>query len=146
MNLMIILLALSNGLLVTFSRMVNARLGKAINPAGASVWNHLTGTLAMGAAVLFMGTRGIRLEGLPFYVYCGGLIGGVYVTISNYLIPKIGASKATVLMIAGQIILAAVLDILRGVLQRPLLALGGIILIIAGVYAGEKSRETAKHG
>lgn len=140
MIILMILIALTNGVLVGLSRILNARLGKEISPIGASVWNHLTGTLIMGIIVLALRSKEIKLQSIPFYVYLGGVIGAIYVTISNFIIPKIGASKATVLMIAGQICLATLIDYLRNVLQNPLIAIFGIILIIVGVNIGERTK------
>ena len=143
MTILLIMLALSNGVLVVLARMFNARLGREIGPAGASVWNHFTGFLVMAVFVLVLKGEYSNLAEIPLYAYLGGFIGAIYVTISNFLIPKIGASKATVLMIAGQITLATVIDFLSGKIASPLITAAGIILIISGVYVGETDRMKA---
>jgi bacterial/archaeal transporter family-2 protein len=141
MMVLLILIALTNGFLVGISRILNARLGKEVSPAGASVWNHLTGALIVGVLMLVLNIENFQLMNIPYYAYLGGIIGAAYVTVSNFLIPKIGASKATVLMIAGQICLATLIDYLRNALNNPLIIISGIILIIAGVIVGERSRK-----
>ena len=133
MMALMIAVALANGMLVVTSRMINARLGREVTPAGASVWNHVTGAATMGILVLFMGRQDIAFANIPVIAYLGGVIGAGYVTVSNFIIPKIGASKATVLMIAGQIALAALIDSLRGILTHPPTTIAGIALIILGV-------------
>ncbi len=134
------LIALANGFLVTLSRISNARLGKAIGPTGASVWNHATGFLFISVIVLITGSSIINLTGIPFYAYLGGVIGAAYVTISNFLIPKIGTSKATILMIAGQIGFAACIDSMRNIVFDPVIGFLGMTLIVAGVTLGETSK------
>lgn len=141
MIILMILLALANGFIVVVSRLVNARLGKEIGSLGASIWNHMTGALLMGIIFLLMNSKDLFLESIPFYAFLGGVIGAVYVTISNFIIPKIGASKATILMIAGQMCVAAFIDLLRDFLGNRFIALLGIILIIFGVYIGEKTKK-----
>ncbi len=135
-----IIIALSNGFLVVISRLLNARLGREINPAGASIWNHFTGTLMMLLVYFLMSGKYFDFKSIPLYVFLGGVIGAVYVMISNYIIPKIGASKSVILMIAGQIIIATLIDYFRNIVGNPLIALTGILLIIFGVYIGEKGK------
>ena len=52
----------------------------------------------------------------------------------------ITASKATVLMLAGQICIATLIDFLRHIFKNPVTAVAGIVLIITGVYLGEKNK------
>ncbi|MGD1819073.1 MAG: DMT family transporter [Pleomorphochaeta sp.] len=139
MLILMIFLALANGFLVVLSRILNATLGKEISAIGASVWNHFTGTILMGIIFLFMKNHTIIFQNIPFFAFLGGVIGAVYVTISNFIIPKIGAAKATILMIAGQICIATLIDYLKNELHNPLSTILGIILIIFGVYLGEKN-------
>ncbi len=136
-----ITIALSNGFLVVISRLLNARLGREINPAGASIWNHFTGALMMLVVYVLMSSQYFNFENIPFYAFLGGVIGAVYVTISNYIIPKIGASKAVILMIAGQIFIATLIDYFRNIVGNPFSAIIGILLIIFGVYIGEKAKK-----
>ncbi|MDC7240780.1 MAG: DMT family transporter [Spirochaetales bacterium] len=142
--ILMIVVALTNGLLVTVSRIMNARLGREITPAGASVWNHLTGTLLMGIFFLLFNNQEIHMQCIPVYAYLGGIIGAVYVTVANFLIPRLGASKATILMIGGQILLATLIDYLKDAIGHPLTAVSGIILIILGIYVGERSKEAVR--
>ncbi len=136
-----IMIALFNGFLVVLSRLLNARLGREINPVGASIWNHLTGALLMSVVYVSISSQHFNFENIPFHAFLGGVIGAVYVTISNYIIPKVGASKAVILMIAGQIFIATLIDYFRNIVGSPLIALIGILLIILGVYSGEKGKE-----
>jgi len=141
---LMVVIALGNGFLVSISRMINARLGKEIGAAGASIWNHFTGAIMMGLFVLLLKQTVVDFHGIPFYAFIGGLIGAGYLTLSNFLIPKIGASKATILMIAGQIGFATIIDYLRHIVINPVIAFLGVAFIITGVSIGEYSKVQAK--
>ncbi len=135
-----ILLALFSGMVGILARSINAKLGSLINPAGASLWNHLTGSVVMAVIVAVMNSYAFKYAEIPYYAYLGGFIGALYVTISNFVVPKIGAAKATVMMIGGQVFTAAIIDYFRGVIKHPLMAVAGTALIIIGVYIGEKNK------
>jgi len=137
-----ILIALANGFLIIVSRIFNARLGKVIGPAGASVWNHLSASFLLGLIVIFLRNEHFHFQDIPVYAYLGGIIGACYVTISNFLIPRVGTSKATILMIAGQIGLATFIDYLRNSDLNLLFAILGIALIIFGIIIAEREKES----
>lgn len=136
------ILAITNGLIIVTSRVFNAKVGEYVSGAGASFWNHLTGFLFL-IIILPMTTNlgQIQLSGLPFYIFLGGLIGAGYVAINSFLFPKVGTTKATVLIIAGQIFLGTMIDFWNGKINNFAITLVGIGLIVIGMWIGNYKKE-----
>lgn len=134
---LMILLAFFNGLLVVTTRVINAKLGLYVSGAGASFWNHFVGWLFLMLIVPILSGGGVvELGGIPLYLYLGGLIGAGYVVINNIVIPKVGATRATILIIAGQIVLGTWIDVVNGRISNLSMTLFGITLLIMGMWLG----------
>lgn len=98
------------------------------------------GTLALGAALAFSGTRWQSLAGLgdaKAWQLTGGLLGAVFVFATTLLIPRIGAAKMVALIVAGQVLFSLLMDregwlglAVREVTTPRLL---GALLLVAGV-------------
>ena len=139
----IILLAVFNGLLIVTTRVINARLGQYVSGTGASFWNHFVGWLLLMLILPFVPVEeAIHFQGIPFVLYLGGFIGAVYVVINNLVIPRVGATKATVLIIAGQIVLGTVIDVVNGKVSNLNMTVLGISLVILGMWAGNQRKTT----
>ena len=73
----------------------------------------------------------------PWWAWCGGLLGAVFVVTAAWLAPTLGASTLLSVAIAGQMTSALVLDHygLVGFPQRPISAgrAVGVLLLVAGV-------------
>jgi transporter family-2 protein len=100
---------------------------------------HLGGMVAVGVPLLFMG--GGRLgqwQTLPPYTLTAGLLGVVCVGSTVLMVPRIGVAAAIVLIIMGQLCVAAIIDHfgLVGVLPKPLTLnrLLGLGLVLVGVW------------
>lgn len=137
MSIVFIILALLNGFMIVTTRVVNAKLGLYISGTGAAVWNHLVGFIFLSLWVPFL-TNGTSfdLKGIPFYLFLGGFIGAGYVAINNWLIPNVGATKATVLVIAGQIVFGTIIDAANGNISNLNLTVIGITLVVLGMWVG----------
>lgn len=134
---LMILLALFNGLLIVTNRIFNARLGLHISGAGAALWNHGVGFLFLVLILLFFREKGIsNVWGIPFYLFLGGIIGACYVAIYSFVMPKVGTTKATVLVIAGQIVLGTIIDVANGKISNINITILGISLVILGMWVG----------
>ncbi len=123
------------GLQGPFSSVIGQRLGIL---EGVFII-HLGGAAAALLPLLFMG--GGRLGGwqsLPWYVLCGGVLGLVVVGAMAYLMPRIGAAPAMVLIIVGQLTVGSFLDHF-GFLGLPvapmtLHRLAGLLMVFSGVW------------
>lgn len=134
---LMISLAIFNGLLSVLSRLINAKLGLYITATGAAFWNHLIGTIFLISLLpLIHKAETLNIKVIPYYLFFGGLIGACYVAINNLVVPKLGAIKATVLVIAGQIILGTIIDTVKGQLSVNTYSILGIGLVLFGVWVG----------
>lgn len=134
---LMILLALFNGLLIATNRVFNAKLGLHISGAGAAFWNHLVGFLFLAFIMGFFTTgEGSAIGGVPFYLFLGGIIGACYVAINSFVMPRIGATKTTVLVIVGQVVLGTIIDGFNGKISDLNMTILGISLVILGMWIG----------
>jgi len=134
------LLALANGILIGLVRVVNGRLTISKGPVKSSFWNHLVGFILLTGFMLFSFDFSGGIGDVPVIVFFGGVIGALYVAVNSYIVPKLGATMATLMVISGQLIASTAIDVYRGILVLNLsfdmLSLGaGIILIAIGVYS-----------
>jgi bacterial/archaeal transporter family-2 protein len=138
---LLILLAFFNGFLIVTNRVVNAKLGLHVTGAGASFWNHFVGFLFLTIIVSFLIEGGDSdIGAIPFYLFLGGIIGACYVAISSLVIPKVGATKATILVIAGQIVLGTIIDIANGKISNINTTIIGISLVVLGIWIGNNKK------
>ena len=128
-------------LLIVTNRVFNAKLGLFVSGAGAAFWNHVVGALFLALIASFLTKRGdVVLGGIPFYLFLGGIIGASYVAINSFVMPRVGATKATVLVIAGQIVLGAIIDVAHEKISNITITLIGISLVILGMWVGNSKK------
>lgn len=114
--------------------------GHVGSPMAAALVNFAVGTVFLLVVVAF--GRG-SLSGLaeasaaPWWAWCAGILGGLYITSSAAFGPMLGGATFLALVVAGQMIAALALDHfgLMGFPVRPLDAwrIGGALLVIAGM-------------
>jgi len=110
------------------------------SPMAAALVNFAVGTVFLVVAVAF--GRG-SLSGLaqagaaPWWAWCAGILGGLYITSSAAFGPALGGATFLALVVAGQMIAALALDHfgLMAFPVRPLDAAraGGALLVICGM-------------
>jgi len=87
--------------------------------------------------------RALPFAGLPWYAWPGGLYGAFFVAIAAFAAPRIGLSPLITIGIAGQIVVALLLDHLGAFgLPREPVSVGrvlGALLVIAGVVLVRRS-------
>jgi bacterial/archaeal transporter family-2 protein len=136
--LMLVFLA---GGLISLQAPTNALLAKA---GGSSVLAALisfaVGVVTLLAVWLATANRTHDPTGfsaLPWYAWIGGVYGAAYVAIAAYAAPKIGLGSLITIGIAGQVVVALLLDHVGafGLPRNPvnLVRISGILLVVAGV-------------
>jgi transporter family-2 protein len=140
-------IAAALGVTVAFQPLMNAVLARAIgSPYGAAAIS--IGVAVFGALVMIAITgRGemtrANLGSVPWWVYCAGFVGTVFVAGGVVIAPVTGAQLFFISVIAGQLIGATLADHfgLFGLDLRPLslerllglaLVLGGALLVQRG--------------
>jgi len=100
---------------------------------------HLGGLIAVAVPLLFMGGgRLAEWQTVPPYTLTAGVLGVVVVGSTVLMVPRIGVAAAIVLIITGQLFIAATIDHLGlfGVLAKPLSVhrVMGLGLVLLGVW------------
>jgi bacterial/archaeal transporter family-2 protein len=140
-NLPLILLAFAGGAFLPIQMGINGHLRAGLGHAMQATFVSFT-VGAIGALIVCLVMRvpfpkPEQLAAPALWMWFGGLCGTFYVWTTIMSGPKIGAALAVSLAIAGQLIVAAILDHTGtlGFPQQSLspMKLAGIALVIAGV-------------
>ena len=134
------LMALLTGALVPFQLAFNGQLGTALKSTYlGAFFVFLTGLVALFGIVVITGTRWpdrTDLISVPWTAWLGGVIATAYIVAVVFLIPRLGVGTSAVLIIAGQLVAAMILDHLGGFGAAPnpttTLKLTGAFLVLAG--------------
>lgn len=135
-----ILLAFVGGALLPFQTGLNGKVSKAL---GSSEWA-ATVSFFVGFSILLLfsllkvGANPLSSwKQVPWYSWSGGIIGATYVLLSLLAFQRIGIALTFALVIAGQLVVAVLLDHFNILVaqQHPinLHRVAGIMLIIGGV-------------
>ncbi len=133
------LLVVAAGMLVALQPPINASLGRSVGAVPAAAINFAVGTVAL-VALSVVGARGVPpglgSHPLAWEYVAGGLLGAVFVLTALVTVRVLGATGLTVSVIAGQLLMSALIDRLGllGVETRPLSMsrLMGLALVAVG--------------
>lgn len=136
-----ILISFLTGILLPVQAGLNAKLGKvAGGPMVAALISFVVGTLALLLFLLISRKHPIQWSGIqsaPVWLFAGGIIGALYIAMSTYIVPVLGAALTFGLVITGQLIAAMILDhfgwLGMAVKEISMGRIIGAILLIAGV-------------
>lgn len=110
-NIMALSLAVIIGALASLQSVINTELGKFTGGIGAALVSFTVGTATLGTFYLIFGEGGVRgVLKAPPYLWIGGVFGAIFVFSMIKLVPLIGASSTMAGVIAGQLLLALILD------------------------------------
>lgn len=133
--------ALLAGAGLPFQAASNAAVGRAL---GHPFWGAITSLVISAMVILpLLGAQrasapsiSTALQG-PWWLWVGGILGAVYVGGAAAVTPKLGAGGFLVCVVAGQMVVAMLVDHfgLMGIAPKPvtLLRLAGVALILGGV-------------
>lgn len=145
MNIIFYLIALVSGTFVALQTGVNGKLRFTLGgPVVATLVSFFIGTVALAAAYIISVSTGVQtmpsianLKQTSWWMWIGGLLGAAYVFSTILVGPRIGIANMLSLAIAGQIIMAVLLDhfgVFGSVhMINPVRAIG-VVLLIGGVY------------
>jgi len=135
----VLLTALAGGV-ISLQAPVNALLGDRIGTPAALFVSFLVGTVALLGLVVAAGDVG-RVGGAgaaPWWMLTGGVMGAVFVTSLVVTIRSLGVGGITAAAIAGQLVVAVVVDHFGwlGVERQPasFARVAGIALLAAGTF------------
>jgi transporter family-2 protein len=133
--------ALVSGFLVALQAPTNAMLSRGVgSPVNAALISFAVGTAAL---LLVAGALGVRpsagaVRALPWYAWTGGLYGAVFVSMAAFAAPRLGVTFFLTVSIAGQLLMALMLDRV-GAFGVPRLEVSatrllGVALVLAGAF------------
>ena len=146
MKLLFYILPVFAGVAITVQSGINSQLRAQLqHPVLAAFISFLTGTLALAVMLLFSKNAmpGLSQYGdIGWYKYTGGLMGVFVVMVALLSVAEIGAANMFVLIVAGQLITAVLMDHfgVLGMRVNPISIqrLIGIILLVAGAWIVNK--------
>jgi transporter family-2 protein len=146
MKILFYLLPVFAGIAITIQSGINSQLRTAIqHPLMAAFISFVVGTVALGLLLIFSkdALPGLsQYSTINWYKYTGGLLGAFVVTVTLLSVAEIGAGNMFVLIVAGQLITAVLMDHfgILGMRSNPvsLQKLLGICLLVAGAYLVNK--------
>ncbi len=138
-----LLMALAAGSVLPLQAGINTGLARELgHPISAALVSFVAGTVALFAYVLVLRlplpSLG-RIPALPWWTWVGGgFLGAYFVSATVFLAPRLGGTVLVMSVVAGQMIVALLLDHygVLGYAERPI-SLGriaGIACLIAGVF------------
>lgn len=132
-------LVLFAGALLPLQAVINGRLGDQLaSPFWASMIQNVIGAGLMALVVLALRIAPPPLgqfAAVPFWAWIGGFLGAIYVFSALVATPRLGATRAMVAVITGQLIASVALDQFGiGQARRPidLRALTGLAMLGVG--------------
>ncbi|HSB94680.1 MAG TPA: DMT family transporter [Flavitalea sp.] len=142
MKLLYYILPLLAGIMMTVQSGINSQLRSAIqHPLLAALISFLSGTAALIVLVMLSKQAMPTMQtfsSISWYKWTGGLLGAFIVTVSLVSVARIGAANMFVLIIAGQLLTALIIDHFGMLgLQQSTITLQktiGVLLLVGGVY------------
>lgn len=137
--IVLVLIGLAGGIAVGLQGPLASIMTQRMGPLESSFIVHFGGAVISIIPLLMIGWGKLgQWRTAPWYALCAGFFGLVVLSAVSYTIPRIGVAAAIVSIVAGQIILSAVLDHFGwlGVAVRPLDAprLLGLAVVMLGVW------------
>ena len=129
-----IILALLNGALIGLARTLNGRLSVSRGAFTASFFNHAVGFALLTVLLWSLFDAPQFDTKVPMYVYLGGAIGALYVAVNSFVLHKVGAVTSILCVLSGQMMASLLIDVLFLNAGLSFMQLGGIFMIIAGMY------------
>jgi len=146
MKILFYLLPVMAGVAITVQSGINSQLRVAIqHPVMAAFISFLVGTVALALVLLFSKAAYPAFESysaISWYKFTGGFFGVFVVTVTLISVAEIGAANMFVLIIAGQLVTALLMDHfgVLGMKANPVTMqkLIGILLLVCGAYIVNK--------
>jgi transporter family-2 protein len=135
-----IILALINGMVIGISRAMNGQLSMSAGPFQASLWNHAVGFLFLSLILLVLGGAHAGYATLPAGACLGGFFGALFVAVNSFVFNRLGAMRAALLVIGGQMLFAVLIDWQRQQQVPGMLRCLGVLLMLLGMYLSSASK------
>lgn len=137
--LLIILIGLAGGIAVGLQGPLASMISQRLGMLESVFIVHLGGMLVVLLPLLFMGGGKLsQWRQLPWYTLGAGVFGLVVISAISYTLPRVGVAAAIMTIVAGQLLVSAILDHygLLGAMVRPLdtTRVLGLAVVMFGVW------------
>ncbi|MDO6706886.1 DMT family transporter [Photobacterium sp. 1_MG-2023] len=139
-----IILALLNGVCIGLSRVINGRLSVSLNAMKASCWNHLIGFIFLSILLFIVNINQEAFylpQKAPLIAFADGIIGVLFVALNSLVFPKLGATRTTLLVVSGQMMVGVMLTLSGQTLIKMLCNLAGVALILLGIFLNKTQQD-----
>lgn len=134
----IILIGLVGGMSIGLQGPLSSMITQKLGSLESVFIIHLGGAIAALIPMLFVGSKLSQWKSVPWYALIAGAFGLIVITAMGYMIPRIGAAGALITLLAGQILVASILDHfgLLGMTPRAidLQRVIGFVVVMVGVW------------
>ncbi len=140
-------LAVITGVNLVFTTTFNSKIGTLKSVSVSAFINFLIGLFAAGIAmILFYKTIDVQIVSSDWYIFTGGFIAVFIVMISNFVIANIGVFFATLLSVAGQLIMGTLIDWIRSGVYPIWPTVGGILIVLGLLYIHQVEKREFEKG
>ena len=108
--IIIILIGLAGGMAIGLQGPLSSIITQKLGSLESVFIIHLGGAIAALIPMLFFGSKLGQWKSVPWYALVAGSFGLIVITAMGYMIPRIGAAGALITLLAGQILVASILD------------------------------------
>ncbi|EQC43678.1 DMT family transporter [Bacteriovorax sp. Seq25_V] len=114
MKYLIITWALGIGLMVPLQAIINARLSSLVGGSTQAALISFTGGFLIFALIGLFNYGNLpslsKIVSLPPYLLSGGIIGSIFVLSAIIIVPKLGSTGWTALIVTGQLLASLIMD------------------------------------
>ena len=107
---LIILIGLAGGMAIGVQGPLSSVITQKLGSLESVFIIHLGGAIAALIPMAFVGSKLGQWKDVPWYALVAGSLGLIVITAMGYMIPRIGAAGALITLMAGQILVASILD------------------------------------
>lgn len=133
--MLLISLALLNGIFIAASRVMNAHLGQKIGAIRTALWAHAVGFACLSLIIgsLFQSDMGV-VSTAPITAWFGGVLGVAFVALNSHAVPRLGAGQTTSFVVGAQMLASVAIDSFSRPFSNATIAtFVGAAFIIVGV-------------
>ena len=106
----IILIGLAGGMAIGVQGPLSSMITQKLGSLESVFIIHIGGAVAALIPMLFFGSKLGQWKSVPWYALIAGAFGLIVISAMGYMIPRIGAAGALITLMAGQILVASLLD------------------------------------
>ncbi|HMS00296.1 MAG TPA: DMT family transporter [Anaerolineales bacterium] len=136
--LFILLIGLAGGLAIGLQSPMASMISQRLGTFESVFIVHLGGAVIALIPMLFLGSKLTQWKSLPWYTLGAGFFGLGVIAAISFMIPRIGVAPALIILLAGQLLMGALLDHFGwlGLAQRPLdgARVIGLGVVMLGVW------------